>query len=48
MGEEKKEYRESPKERDVLEGRGVCGRMESEWILGRLAGGYREYSFGSG
>jgi hypothetical protein len=26
------------KERDLLEDRGVDGRMESEWILGRLAG----------
>jgi len=30
---------ESPKERDHLEDRGVDGRMGSEWILGRLAGG---------
>jgi hypothetical protein len=27
------------KERDHLEGQGVDGRMGSEWILGRLAGG---------
>jgi hypothetical protein len=27
----------SPKERDHLEDQGVGGRMESEWILGRLA-----------
>jgi hypothetical protein len=30
---------ESPKEIDELEDRGVDGRMGSEWILGRLAGG---------
>jgi hypothetical protein len=30
---------ESPKERDHSEDRGVDGRMGSEWILGRLAGG---------
>jgi len=30
---------ESPKERDHLEDQGVDGRMGSEWILGRLAGG---------
>jgi hypothetical protein len=30
---------ENPKERDHSEGRGVNGRMELEWILGRLAGG---------
>jgi hypothetical protein len=29
---------ESPKERDVLEDRGVDGRMGSEWILGRFSG----------
>jgi hypothetical protein len=29
---------ESPKERDHSEDRGVDGRMESEWILGRLGG----------
>jgi hypothetical protein len=27
------------KERDLLEDQGVDGRMGSEWILGRLAGG---------
>jgi hypothetical protein len=27
-----------PKERDFLEGRGVDGKMGSEWILGILAG----------
>jgi hypothetical protein len=30
---------ESPKERDYSEEQGVSGSMESEWILGRLAGG---------
>jgi hypothetical protein len=28
-----------PKERDHLEDQGVDGRIGSEWILGRLAGG---------
>jgi hypothetical protein len=31
--------RESPNERDHSEDRGVDGRMGSEWILERLAGG---------
>jgi hypothetical protein len=42
MGEEEKCARswwESPKEGDHLEERGIDGRMGSEWILGRLAGG---------
>jgi hypothetical protein len=42
MGEERKCARfwwESQKERDHLEGQGVDGRMGSERILGRLAGG---------
>jgi hypothetical protein len=30
--------RESQKERDRLEDQGVDGRMQSEWILGSLAG----------
>jgi hypothetical protein len=30
---------ESPKERDHFEDRGVDGRIGSEWILGRSAGG---------
>jgi hypothetical protein len=30
---------ESQNERDHLEDQGVDGRMGSEWILGRLAGG---------
>jgi hypothetical protein len=30
---------ESPKERDHSENRGVDGRMGSEWILWRFAGG---------
>jgi hypothetical protein len=32
-------WRESEKERAHLKDQGVDGRMESEWILGRLAGG---------
>jgi hypothetical protein len=28
---------ESPKERDCSEDQGVGGKMESEWIIGRLA-----------
>jgi hypothetical protein len=42
MVEERNVYRvlwESQKERDHLEDQGVDGRMGSEWILGRLAGG---------
>jgi len=42
MGEERKCTRfwwEGPKERDHSEDRGIDGRMGSEWILGRLAGG---------
>jgi hypothetical protein len=42
MGEDIKVYRVlwgSPKERDHLEDQGVGGKMGSEWILGRLAGG---------
>jgi hypothetical protein len=34
---------ESPKERGHSEDRGVDGKMESEWILGRLAGGGVEW-----
>jgi hypothetical protein len=30
---------ESPKENDHLKDQGICGRMESKWTLGRLAGG---------
>jgi hypothetical protein len=30
---------ESQKERDDLIDQGIDGRMRSEWILGRLAGG---------
>jgi hypothetical protein len=30
---------ESPKEREHSEDQGIGGRMGSEWILGRLAGG---------
>jgi hypothetical protein len=32
------------KERDLLEDRGVDGRMGSEWLLGRLAGGVQSGS----
>jgi hypothetical protein len=42
MGEEIKLYRvfvEKPKEKNHLEDQGVDGRIGSEWILGRLAGG---------
>jgi hypothetical protein len=51
MGEEGKVCRlwwESQKERDHLEDQGVDGRMGSEWILGRLAGGVRVDPVGSG
>jgi hypothetical protein len=37
-GEKRKLYKVlvgSPKERDLLEDRGIDGRMGSEWILGR-------------
>jgi hypothetical protein len=37
-----------PKEGDNSEGRGVDGRMGSEWILGRLAGECRVDPVGSG
>jgi hypothetical protein len=36
---------EGPKERDHSEDRGVDGRMGSEWILRRLAGGWSEFSW---
>jgi hypothetical protein len=36
--EEKWFWWESQKERGHLEDQGVDGRMESEWILGRMAG----------
>jgi hypothetical protein len=42
MGEERKLYSVvvgSPEERNHSEDQGVGGRMGSEWILGRLAGG---------
>jgi hypothetical protein len=42
MGEERKVYRVlvgKPEEGDHLEDQGVDGRMGSEWILRRLAGG---------
>jgi hypothetical protein len=38
-GECKTFWWESPKERGHLEDQGVNGRMRSEWLLGRLAGG---------
>jgi hypothetical protein len=44
MGEERK----SQEERDHLEDQGIDGRMRSECILGRLAGGCRAYPAGSG
>jgi hypothetical protein len=40
--EERKVYKvlwESPKERDHSEDQGIDGRIESDWMLGRLAGG---------
>jgi hypothetical protein len=40
MGEERKVYRvwwKSAMERDRSEDQGIDGRMESEWILARLA-----------
>jgi hypothetical protein len=44
MGEERKVCKwESLKERDHLEDHGVDRRMETEWILGRLAGGGVEW-----
>jgi hypothetical protein len=41
MEEERKLYFwwESPKERDHLEDQSVDRRIQTEWILGRLAGG---------
>jgi hypothetical protein len=36
-------WRESPKEIYHLEDQVVDGRIESEWILGRLAGGGMEW-----
>jgi hypothetical protein len=38
----------SVKEGGHLEDRDVDGRMESEWILGRFAGGFGVDSVGSG
>jgi hypothetical protein len=32
----------SPKERDHLQDQGIDGRMGSEWILGRVAGGIEQ------
>jgi hypothetical protein len=43
MEEERNVYKVlvgKPKERDHLEDQGIGGRMGSEWILGRLAGGW--------
>jgi hypothetical protein len=51
MEEERKVYKvlwKSPKERDHFEDQGVGGKMGSEWILGRLAGGCGLDSTGSG
>jgi hypothetical protein len=42
MGEERNVYKSligNQKERGHLEDQGIDGRMGSEWILGRLAGG---------
>jgi hypothetical protein len=39
---------ESPKDRDHSDDQGIDGRMGSEWILGRLAGGCVVDSTGSG
>jgi hypothetical protein len=42
MGEERKAYWalvECQKERDHVEDQGIDGKMGSEWILGRVAGG---------
>jgi hypothetical protein len=39
---------ESQKERDHLEDQGVDGKIGSEWILGRLAGGLVCYRKGTG
>jgi hypothetical protein len=42
MGEDRKVYRVlvgKPEGKNHLEDQGVDGRMESEWILGILAGG---------
>jgi hypothetical protein len=39
---------ENTNERDHSEDRGVDGRMESEWVLRRLAGEYGVDSVGSG
>jgi hypothetical protein len=47
MGEERKVCKilvGTPKERDYLEDQGVDGRMGSEWVLGRLAGGWSGFS----
>jgi hypothetical protein len=35
---------DSPKEKDHSEDRGVDGRMGSEWIMGRLAGGWSGFN----
>jgi hypothetical protein len=42
MGEERKVYKVlmgTPEGKRPLEDQGICGRMGSEWILGRLAWG---------
>jgi hypothetical protein len=43
IGQERKMYKVlvgKPEERDLLEDKGIDGRMGSEWILGRLGGVY--------
>jgi hypothetical protein len=47
-GEERNLYKvlvEKPKERGHSEDRGVNGRMESEWILGNVDGGWSGFSW---
>jgi hypothetical protein len=50
MGGERKVYKVlvGKPEKDHSEDRGIEGRMGSEWILGRLVGGCRVDSVGSG
>jgi hypothetical protein len=51
MGEERKVYRvwwKILKERDHLEDQGIVGRMGSEWISGKWAGGCGVDSIDSG
>jgi hypothetical protein len=44
VGEERKRYRILVEKPEGKEDRGVYGRMGSEWILGRLAGGVKSGS----